>query len=107
MKHDPSSHRIPDRTVLDESVGRNLARHVEVHRVVTDLSTLSHLVELDSLNLDLLDPLPDYHVAAEVVAYRVLGYRWHGRERKLAQHRVSARYYTDAASEETYCGTRI
>src|ERR1700676_3305013 len=107
MQHDPSSHRVPDRAVLDESVGRNLAHHVEVHRVVADLSTLPHLIELDSLDLYFLEPLADYHVAAEVVAHRVLGDRWDRRERKVAKHRVSPRYDTDAAGQETYCGTRV
>src|SRR5208337_947694 len=103
----PSSHRIPDRVVFHESSAWNLARHVEVHRVVTELSTLPHLVELNSLDLNLLESLADYHVAAEPVALGGRGYRWRWRRRKGGRYRVSIGIDTNAAGQQRHCRASV
>src|SRR5208337_4214515 len=90
-----------------ESSAWNLARHVEVHRVVTELSTLPHLVELNSLDLNLLESLADYHVAAEPVALGGRGYRWRWRRRKGGRYRVSVGIDTNAAGQQRHCRASV
>src|ERR1019366_9673480 len=65
MDDDPAGHRIPDRGVLDEGTGRHLTRHVEMNRVVANSSALTQMVKLNSLDLHLLEALPDNDMAAK------------------------------------------
>src|SRR5208282_1229226 len=99
VEHVPSRHRVPDRAVFHEGVVGNLTRHMEVHRIVAELSALSHPVKPNSLDLDGLESLADYHVATEIITDRAGGYGRHRRGRKIAQHRVTARFDSNAAAQ--------
>jgi len=65
MDRDPPVHRFVDRRIPHERVGRRLPRHVEVDGIMTHLSSLPKLTELDPLDLERREPLPRDRMAAE------------------------------------------
>ena len=99
---------------IDESAtnvsGIGLAGVVEVHGVVAEPAALPELVELDALDLDGREPLPDDDVAPEEalagprVAIPALGRRLRGK--RLVQLRTR-RHDPDAAAEQRHGGPRL
>ena len=68
MQDDPAGHGFIDRGILDEGVGRHLARLVEVEGIVAHLAALAHVHEFDALDLDLLEALAEDGIRPEGIA---------------------------------------
>src|ERR1700683_5038824 len=89
MQDDKARHRVPYRAVLYEGSSGDLARHMEVHRIVPYPAAFSELIELNSLNLKLLEALSEDNVPAEVG--RRVGHRRDSRSLKINDRSFGAR----------------
>ena len=66
MERDPAGHGFVDDRILDEGAGRHLAGHMEMDGIVAELAALAQVHELDALDLDLLEALPEDRMSAEL-----------------------------------------
>src|SRR5271156_649123 len=78
---------------------------MKVHRVVSYPAAFSELIELNSLNLELLEALSEHNMAAKVL--RRVGFGRHCWSDKISQRHVTARHDADVARQQPHRGPRI
>src|ERR1700761_9240065 len=101
MNDEPAGHGLADRRIFDIRIVWHFPGHVKVDGVMTHAAPDPHLVEFDALDLELLEALTKYHLAAKLVTR----FRWYlvirpfrrGRER-IARG-VATRQDADAATQ--------